>query len=303
MNFQNFIDFSSIIGSIIYGVIRVSLPIGANLDFDAYADIQSQVHGLTKDVFDIMPLLHIAIMTLLYLQLIDIMKVYDFLSKYVKLFYTGLVDSFGFILLFVLLQIYFALAFHVLGATMDDGGNYDTSDDGYDTHHNDYSYISYWSVNILSVIRSSVGDLMPPEYDYWIGRHTDYDEHGLSELYILLIWVTFVMQIFFFIIFFLNYLIAIVSDSYAKVIESEQLAVQDGRHALNEDTLKSFWFNKATRNQDFIVMATELGNTDQESAWEGVVGSVKKVVKKQQKSSAKEFKQIKSSVDEIQSQL
>lgn len=63
-----------------------------------------------------MPLLHLVVMTLLYLQFIDLLKVYDLFSTYVKLFYQGIVDSAGFILLFILLQIYFALAFHVLGA-------------------------------------------------------------------------------------------------------------------------------------------------------------------------------------------
>ena len=49
----------------------------------------------------------------------------DFLSKYVQLIYKGFIDSAGFLMLFILFQIFFAVAFHMLGAAMDDGGNYD----------------------------------------------------------------------------------------------------------------------------------------------------------------------------------
>ena len=51
----------------------------------------------------------------------------------------GFLDSRGFILLFIFFQVFFAYAFHVLGAALDDGGNYEES---YDTLHNDYAYIT-----------------------------------------------------------------------------------------------------------------------------------------------------------------
>lgn len=63
------------------------------------------------------------------------------------------------------------IAYHVLGARLDDGDNY--SEEGeYDTSHNDYSYLSMWGVNYLSSFRTSVGDLTPPTYDYWIARYS-----------------------------------------------------------------------------------------------------------------------------------
>ena len=64
----------------------------------------------------------------------------------------------------------------MLGATLDDGGNFEVEDpddpdhEFYDTEHNDYPHIGYWAVNYLSAIRTSVGDLMPPSYDYWVER-------------------------------------------------------------------------------------------------------------------------------------
>ena len=84
----------------------------------------------------------------------------------------GFSDAKGFMLLFVIFQIFFALAFHILGAALDDGDNYNASEeDGYETLHNDYAHISYYAVHYLSALRSSVGDLMPPTYDYWVARY------------------------------------------------------------------------------------------------------------------------------------
>lgn len=57
---------------------------------------------------------------------------------------------------------------------MDDGGNYSVED--YDSTHNDYLYISYWAVNYISAFRSSVGDIQPPSYDYWITRFNQHPE-------------------------------------------------------------------------------------------------------------------------------
>ena len=103
---------------------------------------------------------------------------------------------------------------------MDDGGNYELGDDGYDTMHNEYAFINYYAVHFLSSIRSSVGDLVPPTYDNWVGRYTEQGQETTSELYIALIWFTFFMQILLFVVFFLNYLIAIVSDSFENVTEN-----------------------------------------------------------------------------------
>lgn len=105
---------------------------------------------------------------LTFLQFLDLIKVRKDFSKFVILFYQGFKDAFGFLLLFVLVIVIFTISYHVLGAQMDDSGNFESS---YDTSHNDYPFINYWAVSFLSAARSSVGDLMPPTYDVWIGDY------------------------------------------------------------------------------------------------------------------------------------
>ena len=58
-----------------------------------------------------------------------------------------------------------AAVMQVLGTRFDDGGNMDLGT--YDTHHNDYVFISSFGVSVLSAYRNAVGDLQMPTYDYW----------------------------------------------------------------------------------------------------------------------------------------
>lgn len=83
---------------------------------------------------------------------------------------------------------------------MDDGSNYEVDEEmedgstvlGYDTKHNDYAHIAYWAVCIISAARTSVGDLVPPTYDYWTGRYED-KEMALAQFHILIIWLVFLL--------------------------------------------------------------------------------------------------------------
>lgn len=66
------------------------------------------------------------------------------------------------------------LCLHVLGATFDTGGNYNVDDpmtevnETYDSNHNDYQMIPYFGVIIAANIRTSIGDLQTPGYNYWV---------------------------------------------------------------------------------------------------------------------------------------
>lgn len=107
-----------------------------------------------------MPVLNFLVLTLVMLQMLDLIKADNRLSKFVRIIYQGFTDAAGLAIIFIIFNIYCTLGFHVLCATMDDGDNYNTDEmDGYDTSHNDYPFVSYWVVSFMSAFRSSVGDL------------------------------------------------------------------------------------------------------------------------------------------------
>ena len=98
-------------------------------------------------------------MVLMFLQVFYFFKVLNFLSKYVQLIFKGLKDSAGFLVLFVLFEIFFAVGFHVLGAGIEIGDELEAEE-----FDNDYPFMDYWIVCWLTDFRSGVGDLQSPAY-------------------------------------------------------------------------------------------------------------------------------------------
>lgn len=124
----------------------------------------------------------------------------------------------------------FGATLSVLGANFDDGGNYDQA--LYDTNFNDYPLINQFGVNLLSAVRNSIGDLQTPSYNYWMLRY-DANENVAALLMIALIWAIYLAFLFIQVILALNFLIAIVSDTYAEINDRRLEAIITSRDELN----------------------------------------------------------------------
>merc|ERR1719329_2031097 len=107
-----------------------------------------------------------------------------------------------------------------------DAGNYEKYD-------GEYPHMPYWGIQALQSIRSSFGDGGASSYAYWIDRYDADESKSVAQLYIYFSWVAYVGQSCFYGIFVLNYLVAIVGDTYGNIMENQQLAVVRGRDELN----------------------------------------------------------------------
>ena len=67
------------------------------------------------------------------------LKLQPDIAKFLTLFYKSFIDTSMFLVIFVYFGALLLLIFYVLGATFDDGGNFDTEE--YDTAHNDYALL------------------------------------------------------------------------------------------------------------------------------------------------------------------
>lgn len=218
---------TSILVSFLYCGERIThpLPISHNPD-EAEGHI---AHELTNtDWQRAMPIINFVLLTLSLTQWVDYLKTTDSLNKYIKLLFRSLNDIAGFLVIFMILQLYFIMSYYVLGATFDDGGNFNPPDDAgipqeYDTLHNDFPMLQQWIVYYMQVLRTSIGDLQPPSYDYWVARY-DLADQNHAQAHIGMIWIVWVTQILVVVICMLNFLIAIVSDSYNYIVEREEMA-------------------------------------------------------------------------------
>ena len=135
------------------------------------------------------------------------------MTKFIRLFSQTFYDASMFLLLYGIVLIYFSFSFHLLGAAFDDG---DQHSDDYDTDHNDYPHMPYVLVTFVGIVRTSMGDLQPPSYDFW----TEIDGHS-SQFYIVLIWLNYLACLMLTVIMTLNFLIAIIQQSYESIMEHE----------------------------------------------------------------------------------
>lgn len=166
-----------------------------------------------------MPLIHFVMIFLMFAQWLDYLYMFDFINKYISLLTRALSDIFGFMILFFWLLLFFSLSFSVMGATFDDGDNFDGA---YDTKHNDYPQLGMVYVYLLQNLRTAIGDLQSPSYDYWGNIYNEGDE-DFAFFHIAIIWLIWFLQIIIVVICMLNFLIAIVSDSYNYIVEREKL--------------------------------------------------------------------------------
>jgi hypothetical protein len=79
----------------------------------------------------------------------------------------------------------------------------------------EYFGLSFIGTAIISTFRNSIGDTSSPDYKNLVSR---YDENPiLASTSIRFIWLMFIAQQYFCVIIMLNFLIAIVSNSYENI--------------------------------------------------------------------------------------
>lgn len=79
--------------SLAYCVIREIYPFGCHLVLENYEEIASVLSSNEMQIFEIMPLLSLVTLLLIYIQFLDLLKVSNRYSKYIKLFYQGFEDA------------------------------------------------------------------------------------------------------------------------------------------------------------------------------------------------------------------
>ena len=133
---QNIVDLISIVTTIVYCLIRIAHPFGAELNSD---NLEA---GLLLPYTKFMPGLCVLVLTLTLNQWLFYLLTFSFLSKWIKLLYKSILLTIGFIVLFVIYLAQFFFMYKSLGCSFDDGGNYEKADEsgegGYDDTHNDY---------------------------------------------------------------------------------------------------------------------------------------------------------------------
>lgn len=225
------------------------------------------------NLFQVMPVLHLILIVLTSLQFLEYLKLNNERSKFIALFQQSFFDIAEFAFLFAMIVLFFTLQLHVLGATFDDGGNFG---EDYDTEHNDYQMIPYYGVIFMAAFRTAITDLQPPTYDYWVERWPILP--GDSAVHIAIIWIVWFTFIVHTVILALNFLIAIVSQSYEHIMSRQQEAIIMSRSELNMEYAKQV-NPDAKCDIEMLILATNIGEKNQ-NEWAGLTQNIKTEVRK-----------------------
>ena len=143
--------------------------------------------------------MHTAMFLLIIVQIMFFMRVSDSFASLVKLVGSVIGKVRAFTLFFVMWSITVCLLFDSAGIKI---------------VSEDYTGIVSAFALFIQNFRNSIGDINPPSADYWTGDNGETGLVGMAYWG----WCLFLLQEFFMLIILLNFLIAIISQSYEEVM-------------------------------------------------------------------------------------
>jgi hypothetical protein len=99
---------------------------------------------------------------------------------------------------------------------------------------NDYPGVMNAMALVVMTFRNSIGDLAPPDYKEWLGEKEELDS-SLKVVYVGIIWSVWVIQVIFMIVTLLNFLIAVITQTYERVYGKKIIYVYNDKAELNKE--------------------------------------------------------------------
>ena len=129
-------------------------------------------------------------------------------------------DLVPFFFSFIISMVFFAMCFYVLNAEIDE-----------EIEGSKGPLLTFFGLTMLQVYRISIGEIGNPKYDALMSRPDGF----FKDTNIVLIWMTWYFNTFFMIVILLNFLIAVISQSYERVIEQQNIYSYMHKSELNEE--------------------------------------------------------------------
>lgn len=146
-----------------------------------------------------------------YTRIFRLFYLYDDFGKQILMIGDCLQEMWTFSIFFVFAVLLFAEMFNVLGATYDSGTF--AADASLDHNFTDYPLLRQSALIAFQSFRNSIGDLKAPHYLYWEKLFYE-GKKPQAQAMIYTIWAFWILQIYVMVVIMLNFLIAIVSNSY-----------------------------------------------------------------------------------------
>jgi len=103
----------------------------------------------------------------------------------------------------------------------------------------DYPGVNRYIALVLMTFRNAIGDLSPPEYGSWVTEvqeangNTDYKMNWSQRVIVSALWLVWCLQVILMIIVLLNFLIAVISETYERVYGEKTICFFIDKAVLN----------------------------------------------------------------------
>lgn len=202
-SFFNYNDIAHFIAYVVYFVIRLEDTESTLPSTDSNRLLQDQ---------KTLTILNLILLISGTLKVMFIVRVYEGIGWIVELVSQCMLDIKNFTIFFISINILFQILFQVCGVNSADEKDF-------------VDYYQSW----ISVLRYSIGDIFdPPTFDYW-----HQSKHDQSTLMIFICLTIFTILIFIMLIVLLNFLIAVISQTYEEVMSRRMLTRQLHKASLN----------------------------------------------------------------------
>lgn len=215
---------------------------------------------------DSMELVRVAVLNLLLiiqitLSLMDLLRVIDDFVSLVQLIGQCLKDVAMFSMFLLGWILNFGLMFSVLGV---------------EVNHKDYENLQFALIMCIQTYRNSIGDISPPIYTFWKNRYEQ--DPTITFVMIQFIWVVWIFQQFLVFIILLNFLIAIVSNSYEDVMKQQVVNKYKHRAELNCQCQRVLHTFKLDAQLDVFLITANCTEEKQQTDWDKFQNGIKQYV-------------------------
>jgi hypothetical protein len=186
-----------------------------------------------------MPELKIVLVMLSLVKLLFFLRVFEEYGFLVQIIMVCCIDLIPFITFYMIFLFMFSITFVVLNMEVDDANN-------------ESKHIGFFEKMLLETFRSAIGEVGLPKYSAILEKPDSY----CKSLNIALIWIIWYLQVFFMLVIMLNFLIAVLQQTYNRVMNYQKIIMYQQRAELNEECYNLLSIFLRIKQFKYIVFST-----------------------------------------------
>ena len=174
----------------------------------------------------------------------------------------------------------------------------------------EYPNVNEYIFFFLQIFRNSVGDLAVPDYSFWSGRISNTEENKLAHFMIAWAWALWTILIFFMLIILLNFLIAIISQSYDSVMTRQTQIVFTNKTEINVECCLLLDIYQNIKNlggdnnkSNVFTLRTTIDKASGNEQYFGFVKPIKHAVKVEVNSAKGKIAEVQKDVENMKKKL